>query len=77
VSDRDKVAGNAAVLVQDRNGRFDRATLWGMALGLALMLQPWWTGGLRVGFFVTLGGTVAQIVASHLRPSHGEPGAPR
>jgi len=67
-ADHDKTAENAAVSVQERNGSFDAATLWGMALGLALMLQPWWDGGLRVGFFVTLGGTVAQIVASHLRP---------
>jgi hypothetical protein len=55
----------------------DGATLGCMALGIAVMLQPWWSGGLRVGFFVTLGGTVAQIVASHLRPSAPESGAAR
>jgi hypothetical protein len=44
----------------------DRATLLGMALGVALMLQPWWPGGLRAGFFVTLASTVLQIVAGHL-----------
>ena len=44
----------------------DRATLLAMAAGLALVFQPWWTGGFRLGFFVTLGATVAQIVASHV-----------
>jgi hypothetical protein len=46
--------------------RFDRLTLWGMALGVALLLQPWWAAGFQVGFFVTLAATVLQIVASHL-----------
>ncbi|MBK7644856.1 MAG: hypothetical protein IPJ19_17745 [Planctomycetes bacterium] len=38
----------------------------GLALGVALMLQPWWPGGMRVGFFVTLASVAAQIVFSHM-----------
>jgi hypothetical protein len=45
---------------------FDKFSLVGMALGVALMLQPWWAMGFAVGFFMTLGSTVLQIVASHL-----------
>ena len=46
--------------------RFDRLTLVGMAVGVALLLQPWWAAGFRVGFFVTLASTLLQIVAAHL-----------
>jgi hypothetical protein len=46
--------------------RLERWTLVGMALGVALMLQPWWPGGMRAGFFVTLGSTLAQIVLGHM-----------
>lgn len=46
--------------------RIERAALVGMGLGVLLMLQPWWAGGLRAGFFATLGFTVLQIVASHV-----------
>ena len=46
----------------------DRATLAAIAFGIAVMLQPWWTSGFRVGFFLTAAATVAQIVASHLQP---------
>ncbi|MCK6446419.1 MAG: hypothetical protein L6Q99_08525 [Planctomycetes bacterium] len=46
--------------------RFDRLTLVGMAVGVAILLQPWWSGGFRVGFFVTLVSTLAQIFAAHL-----------
>lgn len=35
--------------------------------GVAAMCQPFWAGGFRLGFFVTLGATVLFIVASHLR----------
>ena len=49
----------------------DRASLIGMAIGVALMLQPWWPGGFAAGFFVTVSSTVAQIVFSHLY--HGFP----
>jgi len=45
---------------------FDKLSLIGMALGVALMLQPWWIGGFVVGFFMTLGSTALQIVTSHL-----------
>jgi hypothetical protein len=44
----------------------DKLSLIGMALGVALMLQPWWVGGFAFGFFLTLGSTVLQIVTSHL-----------
>ena len=46
--------------------RLDRCALFAMACGVALMLQPWWGSGLRVGFFVTLGATLLQIVTGHL-----------
>jgi hypothetical protein len=45
----------------------ERAALAGMALGVALMIQPWWAGGMRAGFFATAASTLAQIVASHVR----------
>lgn len=45
--------------------RLERASLLGMALGVLLLLQPWWAGGVRAGFFVTLASTVLQIAASH------------
>ena len=48
--------------------RADRALLWGMGLGALLMLQPYWLGGLRAGFFVTLACTVLQIITAHLLP---------
>ena len=44
----------------------DRLSLLGMALGVGLMLQPWWASGFMAGFFVTVMSTVAQIVFSHL-----------
>ena len=46
--------------------RADRASLWGLGLGLVLMCvvgAPW---AFRAGFFVVLGSTLAQIVFSHL-----------
>ena len=46
--------------------RADRASLVGLGLGLALMClvtAPW---AFRVGFFLVLGSTLAQIVFSHL-----------
>jgi hypothetical protein len=48
--------------------RFDRGSLVGIALGVALVMQPWWEGGFRAGFFVVLVATLVQIVASHLVP---------
>jgi CDP-diglyceride synthetase len=44
----------------------DRLSLVGMALGVALMLQPWWAGGFALGFFVIVASTVGQIVFSHV-----------
>lgn len=40
-----------------------------MVLGLVLILQPWWTNGLRAGFFVTLLATIGYIVTSHMQSS--------
>ena len=39
-----------------------------MTLGTALMLQPYWSAGLEVGFFVTLVSTILEIVTAHLLP---------
>lgn len=47
----------------------DRVTLLGIAGGLALQLQPFWSDGLRVGFVVTLVAVVLQIVFGHLAAS--------
>ena len=46
--------------------QLERAALGGMVLGIGLMLQPWWAGGLRAGFFATLACTLFYIVVSHL-----------
>ena len=43
----------------------DRIALTGMTLGVAAILQPWWAGGLRVGFFMTLVFTILHIITSH------------
>ncbi|HEY1534324.1 MAG TPA: hypothetical protein VGF76_09905 [Polyangiaceae bacterium] len=51
----------------------DRMLLCGMGLGTAVMLQPYWSGGLCWGFFMTLGCTVLEIVTAHLLPQVGEP----
>ncbi len=48
--------------------RLDRALLCGMALGTVLMLQPYWSEGLKWGLFLTLGSTVLEIVTAHLLP---------
>ncbi|HET6165068.1 MAG TPA: hypothetical protein VFG37_15465 [Planctomycetota bacterium] len=45
--------------------RLDRASLAGIAAGLALELQPFWDGGLRAGFCVLFAAVVVQIVSSH------------
>lgn len=50
----------------------DKTSLVLMGLGVALMFQPWWAGGFRVGFFVTLGATIMQIVFGHLNAPTGE-----
>ena len=47
----------------------DRVTLGGMGVSIAFMLQPWWSGGFKFGFFCTIVFTIGQIVFSHLLPS--------
>jgi len=37
-----------------------------MMSGIALVVQPWWNDGLRIGFFVTLVTTIMYIVVSHI-----------
>lgn len=49
-------------------GLADRAAQAGLALGILLVLQPWWMPGLRCGFFLTLLATVLHIVTTHLQP---------
>jgi len=46
---------------------WDRLTLAGIGISIAVTLQPWWPAGLRIGFALTAAFTVAQIVASHIR----------
>jgi hypothetical protein len=49
------------------SARLETSALAGMAGGVATMLQPWWAGGMRTGFFLTLACTVLQIAAAHAR----------
>jgi hypothetical protein len=44
----------------------DKLSLFGMALGVAMMLQPQWSSGFEFGFFITIASTVLQIVTGHL-----------
>jgi hypothetical protein len=46
--------------------RLDISAIMGMALGIAMILQPWWGDGLRYGFFVTLFFAVLHTLTSHL-----------
>jgi len=39
-----------------------------MGLGTLLMLQPFWSDGLKWGFFMTLAATILEIVTGHLLP---------
>jgi hypothetical protein len=48
----------------------DRASLVGLFVGVVVMLQPFWAGGLRAGFFLTAAMIVLQTVASHARARH-------
>lgn len=43
----------------------DKLSLCAMVLGMALVLQPWWPKGFQLGFAVTGGGVVLQIIAAH------------
>jgi hypothetical protein len=45
----------------------DHLSLFAIALGIAVMLQPWWLAGFQVGFFLTLAAIVLQVIFSHLR----------
>lgn len=42
----------------------ERASLWGMGVGVALMLQPWWKRGMAIGFGVVLASVVSQNVCA-------------
>jgi len=39
-----------------------------MGLGTLAMLQPFWSGGLRWGFFLTLTATLLELVSGHMLP---------
>ena len=54
----------------------DKLAQVGMALGVGLMLQPWWTWGLRWGFFATALFAILHIVTSHLVIRSGRPESP-
>jgi hypothetical protein len=43
-----------------------RLNLTLMLVGLALMVQPFWSGGLRAGFFLTLLTIVSQNILTRL-----------
>ena len=46
----------------------DRAALWGLALGLALYVLPFWREGrLRPAFWLTLASTLLHVYTSHKR----------
>ena len=38
----------------------------GIAGSIGLILQPWWAGGFRYGFFATLAFTILHITTLHL-----------
>ena len=44
----------------------DRLARVGMAVGVGLMLQPWWGGGMRYGFFAAAVFTLLHIATSHM-----------
>ena len=71
-ADTTDVRPPAAVHAPDPRGaekrlvaRLDRAALVGLGVGVAILLQPWWSEGLRVGFFFTLACTLSGIVLAH------------
>ncbi len=49
--------------------QLDRLAISGMMLSVVIMLQPWWAGGLRAGFFGSLVFTLLHIYTSHARSS--------
>lgn len=44
----------------------DKIAQVGMALGILIIFQPYWSQGLRVGFFLTLMATILHIITSHI-----------
>jgi len=46
--------------------------LAGIAFGIGTILQPWWDGGFRTGFFATIIFTVFHIVTSHMGKPEAE-----
>jgi hypothetical protein len=44
----------------------NRIALAGIGLGIGMILQPWWAGGFRIGFFATIVFTVGHIVTAHI-----------
>ncbi|MBT3605921.1 MAG: hypothetical protein HOE48_08405 [Candidatus Latescibacteria bacterium] len=44
----------------------DKIAQIGILVGIIAIFQPYWVGGLRMGFFVTLLATVLHIVTSHV-----------
>lgn len=44
----------------------DKIAQIGMWVGIVTIFQPYWTGGLKVGFFITLLATLLHIITSHL-----------
>ncbi|GDY14526.1 hypothetical protein LBMAG53_34040 [Planctomycetota bacterium] len=44
----------------------DRGALAGIALAVALMVQPWWSDGLRWGFFLAIAAVIVQTVSSRM-----------
>ena len=49
--------------------KLDRLALSGMIVSVAVLLQPWWAGGVRAGFFGSLVFTLLHIYTSHARSS--------
>lgn len=45
---------------------FDALVLLTLAASIIAMLQPWWTDGLKYGFFAAIGGIVLHNVSSRL-----------
>lgn len=45
---------------------FDRLILLTLAASIGAMLQPWWAGGLKVGFFFAIGAIILHNVSSRL-----------
>jgi hypothetical protein len=52
--------------MRNRRKILERAALAVMAVGILMVWQPWLHVFFRLGFFVTISGTIAFIVAAHL-----------